>query len=64
MDILKSGKLKARSGGTDVAITRRSEPVHLKDEAVKYMVYNDDQWISYDDPKTFGTKTDWADSIG
>lgn len=39
IDIIKGGKLEARNGGNDTAITRRSESVHLKDEAVKYIVY-------------------------
>ena len=43
MDILKGGKLRARDGGNDIKITGRSEPVRLKDEAVKYVVYNDNQ---------------------
>lgn len=64
MDIIKGRTLKARDGGRDIAITRRAEPVHLKEEGVKYVVYNDNQWISYDDSETFSTKTDWADSVG
>ncbi|KAI0024494.1 chitotriosidase-1 [Xylariomycetidae sp. FL0641] len=42
------------------------EPVHDKAAAVNYLVYGDDkdQWISYDDEKTFKQKLDWANSVG
>lgn len=64
MNILKGGNLKARDGGSGIKITKRSEPVHLVDEVVNYVVYNDNQWISYDHSETSGTRTDWGDSVG
>lgn len=39
-------------------------PVHDEDAAVKYVVWNSDQWISYDDGDTFAQKLAWANSIG
>ncbi|KAL4958978.1 uncharacterized protein BDV14DRAFT_194146 [Aspergillus stella-maris] len=39
-------------------------PVHDKDDAVKYFIFDDDQWISYDDETTFKQKIDWANSVG
>lgn len=40
------------------------KPVHDKTAAVKYLVFNHDQWISYDDKDTFKQKIDWANDIG
>ncbi|KAL1614362.1 hypothetical protein SLS54_009789 [Diplodia seriata] len=45
-------------------VRRSSEPTYLRDEAVKYITYDDNQWVSYDDSETFGQKVDWADEIG
>ncbi|KAH7317114.1 symbiotic chitinase [Stachybotrys elegans] len=39
-------------------------PVHDKEAAVKYMTWDNDQWISYDDHETFEQKIKWADDIG
>jgi chitinase len=39
-------------------------PVHDKEAAVKYMTWDTDQWISYDDADTFAQKVEWADSVG
>ncbi|KAH6634677.1 glycoside hydrolase superfamily [Chaetomium sp. MPI-SDFR-AT-0129] len=39
-------------------------PIHDKKAAVKYMTWDNDQWISYDDADTFKQKIKWADSIG
>ncbi|KAI9146931.1 symbiotic chitinase [Paramyrothecium foliicola] len=39
-------------------------PIHDKEAAVKYMTWDNDQWISYDDKDTFEQKIKWADSIG
>jgi chitinase len=38
--------------------------VYDKTAAVKYMAWDDDQWISYDDADTFKDKIKWADDIG
>lgn len=40
------------------------EPVYDEDAAVKYLVFDDDQWVSYDDADTFGDKLAWANAIG
>ncbi|KAL7621055.1 hypothetical protein AAE478_008367 [Parahypoxylon ruwenzoriense] len=39
-------------------------PVYDKEAAVKYVAWDTDQWISYDDDETFKNKIDWADSVG
>ncbi|KAF3055152.1 Killer toxin subunits alpha/beta [Daldinia childiae] len=39
-------------------------PVYDKEAAVKYLAWNTNQWISYDDEETFKDKIEWADSIG
>ncbi|KAI0908034.1 hypothetical protein F4823DRAFT_564268 [Ustulina deusta] len=38
----------------------------MKDAAANYVVYGDkkDQWISYDDKRTFKQKIDWANEVG
>ncbi|KAF2009039.1 glycoside hydrolase family 18 protein [Aaosphaeria arxii CBS 175.79] len=38
--------------------------VHDKKAAVKYITWDNDQWISYDDADTFKQKQDWANSVG
>jgi len=38
--------------------------VHDKDAGVKYLVWDSDQWVSYDDADTFKDKVAWADEIG
>ncbi|KAI1505939.1 hypothetical protein F5X99DRAFT_404485 [Biscogniauxia marginata] len=40
------------------------EPYNLKEEAVKYITWNGDQWVSYDDEETFQAKIEWANGIG
>jgi chitinase len=40
------------------------KPTHDSEAAVNYFKFDNDQWISYDDEKTFKQKTEWADSIG
>ncbi|KAL6230148.1 glycoside hydrolase superfamily [Aspergillus navahoensis] len=39
-------------------------PVHDKSDAVNYLTFDDDQWISYDDKTTFTQNIDWAASVG
>lgn len=39
-------------------------PVHDEEAAVKYLVFDTNQWVSYDDATTFKQKLDWANSIG
>jgi chitinase len=38
--------------------------VHDKEAAVKYLHWDNDQWISFDDADTFKQKKDWANSVG
>jgi len=40
------------------------KPVHDEESAVNYLVFDKNQWVSYDDAKTFKQKLDWADEIG
>ena len=38
-------------------------PTFDSEDAVKYIVWNDDQWVSYDDSETFQMKLNYANSI-
>lgn len=40
------------------------KPVFDKKAAVKHLVFDKDQWISYDDSDTFDLKLKWADEVG
>ncbi|KAJ2976628.1 hypothetical protein NQ176_g4845 [Zarea fungicola] len=40
------------------------KPIHDEEAAVKYVVWDKNQWVSYDDSDTFKAKLDWANSIG
>lgn len=40
------------------------KPVHDEAAAVNYLVFDNDQWVSYDDDVTFKQKVDWANSVG
>ncbi|KAK2742839.1 hypothetical protein FQN57_005130 [Myotisia sp. PD_48] len=40
------------------------KPVHDEGAAVKYLVFKDNQWVSYDDSDTFKQKINWANKIG
>ncbi|KAL4739524.1 glycoside hydrolase superfamily [Aspergillus similis] len=59
-EIMAALKEGSASKSKRAAIT----PVHDKDDAVKYFIFDDDQWISYDDETTFKQKVDWANSVG
>lgn len=48
----------------DVIKDQKPEIIHDDDAAVNYFLYGDDQWISYDDEKTFKAKVDFANSVG
>jgi chitinase len=37
---------------------------HDEEAAVKYMTWDNDQWISYDDADTFKQKKEWANNVG
>jgi hypothetical protein len=40
------------------------KPIWDKEAAVKYLVFDKNQWVSYDDKDTFGQKIAWANSVG
>jgi chitinase len=40
------------------------KPVWDKQAGIKYLVYNKDQWVSYDDADTFKQKVEWANKLG
>lgn len=40
------------------------KPYHDKEAAVKYITWNQDQWVSYDDKETFKAKIDFANKLG
>jgi len=40
------------------------KPVWDKQAGVKYLVFNKDQWLSYDDADTFKQKVEWANKLG
>ncbi|KAI0157094.1 hypothetical protein GGR52DRAFT_586914 [Hypoxylon sp. FL1284] len=40
------------------------KPTLDKDAAVKYIIFDNDQWVSYDDGDTFSTKIAWANTVG
>lgn len=35
-----------------------------KESAVNYLIFGNDQWVSYDDKVTFKQKVDWANEVG
>ena len=37
---------------------------HDVEAAVKYITWDNDQWISYDDAETLRQKVDWANEMG
>lgn len=39
------------------------EPVFVDTDAVKYIVWNENQWVSYDDAQTLQMKLDYANTI-
>lgn len=39
-------------------------PYHDKENAVKYITWNSDQWVSYDDQETMQQKIEFANSLG
>ena len=41
-----------------------AKPVHDEKAAVNYLVFDNDQRISYDDKVTFKQKVDWANKVG
>lgn len=39
-------------------------PYWDQEAAVKYMTWDNDQWVSYDDQETFQQKIKWANGVG
>ncbi|KAI0350483.1 hypothetical protein OH77DRAFT_1430947 [Trametes cingulata] len=48
----------------DVLARSGSTPVYDKDAQVKYLVYDTNNWVSYDDKDTFSAKVDFARGAG
>ncbi|RGP61415.1 glycosyl hydrolases family 18 [Fusarium longipes] len=48
----------------DLIKDTKAKPVYDKDAKVNYMVYGDNNWISYDDDRTFQDKVDFANKRG
>ncbi|KAG7139201.1 Chitotriosidase-1 like protein [Verticillium longisporum] len=48
----------------EVIKTKKLKPVHDKKAGVKYITWNTDQWVSYDDKETFKQKKDLAKKLG
>jgi GH18 family chitinase len=40
------------------------ELIHDEEAAVKYMTWDTNQWISFDDAESFQEKLDWAKDVG
>ena len=49
---------------TDIVEQHELRPEYDKDNAVKYIVWNQDQWVSYDDEETFKQKIEFANKNG
>lgn len=49
---------------TDIVRNKKLTPVHDKKAGVKYITWNSDQWVSYDDADTFSQKKDLAKDLG
>jgi len=52
------------NGGSGTKKRATVTPVHDTAAAVNYLVFDKDQWVSYDDKVTFKQKVDWANSVG
>jgi chitinase len=44
--------------------TKKLTPVFDRTAGVKWIVWDNDQWVSYDDADTFKIKMDWANKLG
>lgn len=44
--------------------TKKLKPVHDKEAGVKYITWNSDQWVSFDDKDTFAQKKELASKLG
>ncbi|GKT49647.1 chitotriosidase-1 [Colletotrichum spaethianum] len=48
----------------EVIKVNKIKPVHDKEAGVKYITWNNDQWVSFDDKETFKQKKDLAAKLG
>ncbi|KAI8631028.1 carbohydrate-binding module family 18 [Xylariaceae sp. FL1651] len=48
----------------DIVKSKNLKPYYDKDAQAKYIVWNNDQWVSYDDEDTFQAKIDFANKLG
>ncbi|KAK8093699.1 Glycosyl hydrolases family 18 protein, partial [Apiospora hydei] len=48
----------------EVIDTKKLKPVHDKSAGVKYITWNSDQWVSFDDKDTFKQKKNLASKLG
>lgn len=46
------------------AQVQRLKPNHDKEAAVKNLVFDSNQWVSYNDSETFKQEVDWTDGVG
>ncbi|KAI4122687.1 MAG: hypothetical protein LQ338_005669 [Usnochroma carphineum] len=49
---------------TQIIDQKKLKPYYDKENAVKYIVWNQDQWVSYDDEETFKQKIDFGNKLG
>lgn len=48
----------------EIVKTKKLTPVHDKEAGVKYITWNTDQWVSFDDKETFAQKKQLAKKLG
>lgn len=48
----------------DIIDEKKLKPYHDEKNAVKYIVWGNDQWVSYDDEETFTAKIKFANGLG
>ena len=48
----------------DIITKHKIKPYHDKEAAVKYITWDNDQWVSYDDEETFKAKINFANKLG
>lgn len=49
---------------TEIIDQKKLKPQYDKKNAVKYIVWDQDQWVSYDDEETFKQKIEFANKLG
>lgn len=48
----------------DIIASTNAKPTYDKEAKVNYLVYGQNNWISYDDARTFQDKIDYANNMG